>query len=171
MAVPVPPSWPCPEFAEFSELLGWKRPSRSSSPTHALTFHLDHGTKCHIQSFLNTSQDGDSTTSMGRAFQYFVTLSMKNIFLTSNLYLPWRSLRLCPLVVSVLPGERDQPHLTTATFQGAVESDKVTSESPFLQAKQPQLPQPFVTGLMFQAPPQPRCLLWMCSNVTTSSLN
>ncbi|RMC03536.1 hypothetical protein DUI87_20736 [Hirundo rustica rustica] len=49
------------------------------------------------------------------------------------------------------------PHLATTTFQEVVESDKVTSESPFLQAKHPQLPQPFLTGFVFQAPHQPRC--------------
>ncbi|RMC20071.1 hypothetical protein DUI87_00917 [Hirundo rustica rustica] len=38
-----------------------------------------------------------------------------------------------------------------------VESDKVTSESPFLQAKQPQLPQSFFVWLVFQDLHQPCC--------------
>ncbi|RMB91832.1 hypothetical protein DUI87_31760 [Hirundo rustica rustica] len=49
------------------------------------------------------------------------------------------------------------PQLTTATLQEVVESDKVTSESPWLQAKQPQLPQSFFLWLVLQAPHQPRC--------------
>ena len=43
-------------FTEFTESQGWKRPSRSLSPTHALTPQLDHGTKCHIQYFFKYSQ-------------------------------------------------------------------------------------------------------------------
>ncbi|RMB89921.1 hypothetical protein DUI87_33695 [Hirundo rustica rustica] len=49
------------------------------------------------------------------------------------------------------------PHLTTTTLQEVVESDKVTSESPLLQAKERQLPQPLLTGLVFQVPHQPCC--------------
>ncbi|TRZ07980.1 hypothetical protein HGM15179_019125 [Zosterops borbonicus] len=51
------------------------------------------------------------------------------------------------------------PHRTTTTFQEVVKSDKVTSEPPFLQAKQPQIPQSFLIGLVFQAPHQPHCPL------------
>ncbi|RMC13238.1 hypothetical protein DUI87_10772 [Hirundo rustica rustica] len=47
--------------------------------------------------------------------------------------------------------------MSTTTLQEAVDSDKVTSESPFLQAKQPPLPQSFLTGFVFQAPHQSRC--------------
>ncbi|RMC13980.1 hypothetical protein DUI87_09064 [Hirundo rustica rustica] len=42
--------------------------------------------------------------------------------------------------VSCCLEKETNPQLTTATFQGVVESDKVTSESPFLQAKQAQAP-------------------------------
>ncbi|RMC22279.1 hypothetical protein DUI87_00590 [Hirundo rustica rustica] len=69
------------------------------------------------------------------------------------------SLRLYPLILSAVPGERDQTQLTTATFQEVVESDKVTLESPFLQAELPPLPQLFLTGFVFQAPHQPHCPL------------
>lgn len=50
--------------------------------------------------FLNTSRDGDSTTSLGRWFHCPVTLSVKNFFLTSNLNFPWRTLRLSSCSVS-----------------------------------------------------------------------
>ncbi|RMC13344.1 hypothetical protein DUI87_10879 [Hirundo rustica rustica] len=53
--------------------------------------------------------------------------------------------------------KENNPQLTTATLQEVVECDKVTSESPFLQAKQPQFPQSFLVGLVLQAPHQPRC--------------
>lgn len=43
---------------------------------------------------LNTSQDGDSTTSPGKAFQYFIILSVKNFFIIFKLYLSWCSLRM-----------------------------------------------------------------------------
>ncbi|RMC19276.1 hypothetical protein DUI87_03883 [Hirundo rustica rustica] len=59
--------------------------------------------------------------------------------------------------VSGCLGEEINPYVATATLQEVVESDKVTSESPFLQAKQPQLPQSFLTGLEFQVLQQPRC--------------
>ena len=91
-----------PPWNGITESPGWKRSSRSLSPTHALTPpQLNHGTECHMQSFLNTSRDGDSPTSPGRRFQYFITLTVKNFFLTSKLNFPWCSLRLCPLVLGL----------------------------------------------------------------------
>ena len=48
----------------------------------------------HPQVFLNTSRDGDFTTSPGSPFQCLATLSVKKFFLISNLNLPWRNLRL-----------------------------------------------------------------------------
>ena len=49
--------------------------------------------------FLNTSRDGDSTTSPGSPFQCLTTLSAKKCFLISNLNFPWRNLRALPLDV------------------------------------------------------------------------
>ena len=119
--------------------------------------------------FLNTSRDGDSTSSLGRLLQYFITLSVKifsNIQPVSSLAqletVPSRSVGCCL---------ETNPYLTATTFQGVVESDKVTPESPFLEVEQRQLPQLFLTGFVFPAPPQPRCLLWMRSSVSTSFLN
>jgi len=43
--------------------------------------------------FLNTSRDGDPTTSWGSLFQCLATLSAKKLFLISNLNLPWCNLR------------------------------------------------------------------------------
>ncbi|KAK4809905.1 hypothetical protein QYF61_023392 [Mycteria americana] len=78
---------------------------------------------------LNTSRDGDSTTSLGSLFQCLITLSVK----------------------------RDRPHLSTASFQAVVESDEVSPQPPFLQAEQPQVPQPLPISLVLQTLPQLRC--------------
>ncbi|RMC09948.1 hypothetical protein DUI87_12735 [Hirundo rustica rustica] len=47
---------PCTVQSGITKCVGWKRPSRSSSPTHALTPQLDHGIECHIQSFFKHIQ-------------------------------------------------------------------------------------------------------------------
>ncbi|KAK4808932.1 hypothetical protein QYF61_008212 [Mycteria americana] len=78
---------------------------------------------------LNTSRDGDSTSSLGSLFQCWTTLSVK----------------------------RDRPHLSTPSFQAAVESDEVSPQPPFLQAEQPQGPQPLPISLVLQTLPQLRC--------------
>ncbi|KAK4827573.1 hypothetical protein QYF61_019197 [Mycteria americana] len=78
---------------------------------------------------LNTSRDGDSTTSLGSLFQYLTTLLVK----------------------------RDRPHLSTTSFQAAVESDEVSPQPPFLQAEQPQVPQPLPISLVLQTLHQLRC--------------
>ncbi|KAK4829641.1 hypothetical protein QYF61_005934 [Mycteria americana] len=64
---------------------------------------------------LNTSRDGDSTTSLGSLFRCWTTLS------------------------------------------AAVESDEVSPQPPFLQAQQPQVPQPLPISLVLQTLPQLRC--------------
>ncbi|KAK4825193.1 hypothetical protein QYF61_025121 [Mycteria americana] len=54
-------------------------------------------------------------------------------------------------------GEETDPHLSTASFQAVVESDKVSPQPPFLQAKQPQVPQPLLIRLVLQTLHQLRC--------------
>ena len=49
---------------------------------------------------LNTSRDGDSTTSLGSPFQCLIALSVKNFLLMSKLNFPWCTLRLCPPILS-----------------------------------------------------------------------
>ncbi|KAK4833055.1 hypothetical protein QYF61_027717 [Mycteria americana] len=61
----------------------------------------------------------------------------------------------CPITCYL--GEETDPHLSTTSFQGVVESDKVSPEPPFLQAKQPQLPQPLLIRLVLQTLHQLRC--------------
>jgi len=52
---------------------------------------------------LNTTRLCDSTTSLGSPLQCLTTLSEKQYFLTSSLYLPWRSLKPFPLVLNDTP--------------------------------------------------------------------
>ncbi|KAK4810205.1 hypothetical protein QYF61_011799 [Mycteria americana] len=54
-------------------------------------------------------------------------------------------------------GEETDPHLSTASFQAVVESNKVSPQPPFLQAEQPQFPQPLLISLVLQTLPQLRC--------------
>jgi len=107
--------------------------------------------------FSNPSRDGDSTTALGSLVQCLTTLAVKTLFLISSLNLPWHNLRHRLSFYRWLPGSRDQPPLTTPSFQGAVESDKVPPQPPLLQTEQPQLPQPLLNRLVLQTPPQPRC--------------
>ncbi|KAK4833095.1 hypothetical protein QYF61_027761 [Mycteria americana] len=61
----------------------------------------------------------------------------------------------CPITCYL--GEETDPHLSTTSFQGVVESDEVSPQPPFLQAKQPQLPQPLLRRLLLQTLHQLRC--------------
>ncbi|KAK4833014.1 hypothetical protein QYF61_027116 [Mycteria americana] len=54
-------------------------------------------------------------------------------------------------------GEETDPHLSTPSFQAVVESDEVSPQPPFLQAKQSQLPQPLLIRLLLQTLHQLRC--------------
>ncbi|KAK4813748.1 LOW QUALITY PROTEIN: hypothetical protein QYF61_023684 [Mycteria americana] len=54
-------------------------------------------------------------------------------------------------------GEETDPHLSTPSFQVAVESDEVSPQPPFLQAQQPQFPQPLPIRLVLQTLHQLRC--------------
>ena len=69
-------------------------------------YQLTHQTS---RQFLNTSRNGDSSTSLGSLFQCSSPLSEKKFFLISNLNLPWCNLRPLPLVLSLLPGRKGQP--------------------------------------------------------------
>ncbi|KAK4810664.1 LOW QUALITY PROTEIN: hypothetical protein QYF61_007464 [Mycteria americana] len=61
----------------------------------------------------------------------------------------------CPITCYL--GEETNPHLSTTSFQVVVESDKVFPQPPFLQAKQPQFPQPLLIRLVFQTLHQLHC--------------
>lgn len=66
-------------------------------------------TQSHIQAFLGHLQGWWLYHSLGSPFQCSTTPDMKEFLLMSILTLPWHSLRLCPLILSLLLGTRDQP--------------------------------------------------------------
>ena len=53
-------------------------------------------------------------------------------------------------------GEEADTQIATTSFQTVAESDKVTPEPPFLQTKQPELPQLLLVRLVLQTPHQLR---------------
>ncbi|KAK4826325.1 hypothetical protein QYF61_007410 [Mycteria americana] len=61
----------------------------------------------------------------------------------------------CPITCYL--GEETDPHLSTTSFQVVVESDEVSPQPPFLQAKQSQLPQLLLIRLLLQTLHQLRC--------------
>ncbi|KAK4828859.1 hypothetical protein QYF61_000987 [Mycteria americana] len=62
-------------------------------PNTAKNHHYTMSLSTSSKRPLNTSRDGDSTTSLGSLFQCLITLSVKKNFLISSLNLPWRNLR------------------------------------------------------------------------------
>ncbi|KAK4815356.1 hypothetical protein QYF61_001344 [Mycteria americana] len=88
---------------------------------------------------LNVSRDGAPTTSLGNLCQCFTTVIVKKFFLISSLNLPSLSLKPLPLVLS-----------QQALLKILKGHNKVSPKPSLLQAKPPQLSQPFLTGEVFQ---------------------
>ncbi|KAK4815816.1 LOW QUALITY PROTEIN: hypothetical protein QYF61_007425 [Mycteria americana] len=109
-----------------------------------------------IKFYWHLCRDGDSSTSLGSLFQCLITLSVKKNFLISSLNLPWCNLRPFPLVLSLVTWEK-RPTPPLYNLLSVVESDKVSPQPPFLQAKQSQLPQPLFIRLLLQTLHQLRC--------------
>ncbi|KAK4823572.1 hypothetical protein QYF61_003576 [Mycteria americana] len=106
--------------------------------------------------FLNSSRDGDSTTSLGSLFQCFPC--SEEIFPNIQPEPPLVQLEAissCP-IASYL-GEETNTHLSTTSFQVVTESNKVSPQPPFLQTKQSQFPQLFLIRLVLQTLHQLRC--------------
>ncbi|KAK4816402.1 hypothetical protein QYF61_016719 [Mycteria americana] len=93
--------------------------------------------------------NGDSTTSLGSLFHCLTTLSVifPNIQ-TKPLLMQLEDISSRPITCNL--GEETDTDLTTTSFQVVVESDKVSPVPPFLQAKQPQLPQLLLIRLLLQ---------------------
>jgi len=56
----------------------------------------------HIHTSLKIPLEIDTTTSLGSPFQCQTTLSMKKLFLVSNLNIPWHNLKLFPHILNSL---------------------------------------------------------------------
>jgi len=106
--------------------------------------------------FLNPSRDGDSPTALGSLVQCFITLSIKKFFLICKPPL-MKLAAIASRPTAGYLGEDINPHLTTPSFQVAVESDKVSPQPPLLQTEQPQLPQPLPISFVLQTLQEPCC--------------
>ena len=89
---------------------GWKRALRTSSATcdPIPPCHPDHGTQCHMQSFLKHFQVPSLTHFPGQPIPMPSHHFCEEYFLMSILNLLWCTLRLCPLILSLFPGKRAQ---------------------------------------------------------------
>lgn len=109
-------------------------------PSTAKSTIFPHVTSTRL---LNGFRNGDTTTVLCSLCQGLTTLFVKKFFAISNLNCPWHNLRPFPLISFPLYlGE--VPTQLQASFQGVVESDKVSHELPFLHTKHSKLPQLFI---------------------------
>ncbi|KAK4815166.1 hypothetical protein QYF61_017662, partial [Mycteria americana] len=131
------------QFTESQNRIGWKRPLRSSSPTINLTL---------------------PSPPLHRVPKHLIPTAFK--------HLQGWGLHHCPgQPVPVLDspfGEGKFPHIQSkpplAQLEAisscpiaSVESHEVSPQPPFLQAEQPQVPQPLPISLVLQTLPQLRC--------------
>ncbi|KAK4831242.1 hypothetical protein QYF61_016474 [Mycteria americana] len=151
--------------AQGSEILrnhiGWKRPLRSSSPTINLTLPrqpLHHVSKHLIQTSFKYLQGWQLNHFPGQPVPMLDNPLGEEKFPNIQSKPPLAQLEAissCPITCYL--GEETDPHLSTTSFQVVVESDKVSPQPPFLQAKQSQLPQPLLIRLLLQTLHQLRC--------------
>ncbi|KAK4825514.1 hypothetical protein QYF61_000027, partial [Mycteria americana] len=148
-------------LAESQNHIGWKRPLRSSSPTINLTLPrppLHHVPKHLIQTPFKYLQGWRLNPFPGQPVPMLDNPFSEEKFPNIQSKPPLAQLEAissCPITCYL--GEETNPHLSTTSFQVAVESDEVSPQPPFLQAKQPQLPQPLLIRLLLQTLHQLRC--------------
>ncbi|KAK4823484.1 hypothetical protein QYF61_002548 [Mycteria americana] len=149
------------EKSESQNRIGWKRPLRSPSPTVNLTLPrppLHHVPKHLIQTSFKYLQGWRLNHFPGQPLPMldnpFSEVKFPNIQSKPPL-MQLEAISSCPITCYL--GEETDPHLSTTSFQVVVESDKVSPQPPFLQAKQPQFPQPLLIRLLLQTLHQLRC--------------
>ncbi|KAK4818698.1 hypothetical protein QYF61_017919 [Mycteria americana] len=131
---------------------GWKGPLRPSSPTVNLTLPrppLHHVPKHLIQTSFKYLQGWRLNHCPGQPVPMLDNPSGEEIFPNIQSKPPLAQLQAissCPITCYL--GEETNPHLATASFQVVAESDEVSPQPPFLQAKQPQVPQPLLISLV-----------------------
>ena len=102
--------------------------------------------------FLNTSRDGDSTTSLVSLFQCLTTPSVKEILLKIQPKPPLVQLAaIPPHPITCHQREETNPTLAISTLQILEESNNVSPQPPFPQTKQPQFLQSLLVGHILQA--------------------
>ncbi|KAK4807192.1 hypothetical protein QYF61_024312 [Mycteria americana] len=148
-------------ITESQNRIGWKRPLRSSSPTVNLTLPkppLHHVPKHLIQTSFKYLQGWRLNHFPGQPVPMldnpFSEVKFPNIQSKPPLA-QLEAISSCPITCYL--GEETDPHLSTTSFQVVVESDEVSPQPPFLQAKQSQLPQPLLIRLLLQTLHQLRC--------------
>ncbi|KAK4828376.1 hypothetical protein QYF61_026114 [Mycteria americana] len=148
-------------ITESQNLIGWKRPLRSSSPTINLTLPrppLHHVPKHLIQTSFKYLQGWRLNHFPGQPVPMLDNPFSEEKFPNIQSKPPLAQLEAissCPITCYL--GEETDPHLSTTSFQVVVESDKVSPQPPFLQAKQSQFPQPLLIRLVLQTLHQLRC--------------
>ncbi|KAK4814190.1 hypothetical protein QYF61_012427 [Mycteria americana] len=146
---------------ESQNRIDWKRPLRSSSPTINLTLPrppLYHVPKHLIQTSFKYLQGWRLNHFPGQPVPMLDNPFSEEKFPNIQSKPPLAQLETissCPITCYL--GEETDPHLSTTSFQVAVESNKVSPQPPFLQAKQSQLPQPLLIRLLLQTLHQLRC--------------
>ncbi|KAK4826053.1 hypothetical protein QYF61_004168 [Mycteria americana] len=143
----LPPSLMCSALANESQnRIGRKRPLRSSNPTVNLTLprpplyhvpkHLSQTSFKYLQGWRLNHFPGQPVPMLDNPFseEKFPNIQSKPPLAQLE------AISSCPIPCYL--GEETDPHLSTTSFQAVVESDEVSPQPPFLQAKQPQVPQP-----------------------------
>jgi len=108
--------------------------------------------------------------STDHAPQLLATLFEKKRILLSNLSLSWSNSKPLPLILSLLPGTKANPHLATTSLQAVVESNKVSPETPLPQTRQSQFPQLLPIRHELQTLHSFATLLWILSRASMSFL-
>ncbi|KAK4829521.1 hypothetical protein QYF61_005160 [Mycteria americana] len=148
-------------ITESQNHIGWKRPLRSSSPTINLTLPkppLHHVSKHLIQTSFKYLQGWRLNHFPGQPVPMLDNPLGEEKFPNIQSKPPLAQLEAissCPITCYL--GEETDPHLSTTSFQVVEESDKASPQPPFLQAKQPQFPQPLLIRLLLQTLHQLRC--------------
>jgi len=135
-------------FHGIIESLRLEKTSKISKPNHhpnttMTTEPCSKVPRLHV--FLNTSSDGDSTTSLGSLFQCLTTLSVQK---SKPPLMQLEAISSCPITHYL--GEETNTQLATTSFRVVVESKKVPPEPPLLQTKPPQFPQLLLIRLVLQ---------------------
>ncbi|KAK4832461.1 hypothetical protein QYF61_023508 [Mycteria americana] len=136
--------WNCltRRITESQNRIGWKRPLRSSSPTVNLTLprpplhhvpkHLIQMSSKYLQGWRLNHFPGQPVPMLDNPFSEvkFPNIQSKPPMVQRE--------AISSHPIPCYLGEEIDPHLSTTSFQVVVESNKVSPEPPFLQAKQPQ---------------------------------
>ncbi|KAK4823524.1 hypothetical protein QYF61_003033 [Mycteria americana] len=148
-------------ITESQNHIGWKRPLRSSSPTVNLTLPsppLHHVPKHLIQTSFEYLQGWRLNHFPGQPVPMLDNPFSEVKFPNIQSKLPLAQLEaVSSHPITCYLGEETDPHLSTPSFQVVVENDEVSPQPPFLQAKQPQFPQPLPIRLVLQTLHQLRC--------------